>query len=652
MRNIYITLLALLPLTALAQPPINYAVRIEAKAESSAGQIILRWKTVADTGSIIISRKNKKDTTWSQVITLPDTATTFTDNSVSIGDAFEYRINKRSPTNPVGYIYAGMEVPATHNRGTILVLIDSTFSLACSSEIKTLMQDLRGDGWQVMTKHFSRNDSVSSIKNYIIATAQNKPELEALFILGHIAVPYSGDLNPDGHADHRGAWPADAYYGDIDGTWTDSYALDTNSQNPLNHNVPGDGKFDASYIPSDIDLQVGRVDVYDMPMFAQTEVQLMKNYLHHLHRYKTGQLNIVKRAYVDDHFQWYTEKFSSMAWDNFSSLVGIDSVSEKDMLFVIKEQFHQWAFGCGGGTFTRCYGAAWTDSFVVNNPNSIFISLFGSYFGDWNYTDGLLKAPLCADTPALASFWGGRPYWYVHHMALGETFGYATRLTQNNDSVYHTPIKYLLRTVNLSALGDPTLRTDYMQPLTSLTVNSSQQTGAMLSWTSHTAPDVNGYYIYRSSSEFGKYELRSGLVTGTSFTDSFGTDGEYWYMVRASKLQTTASGTYYNLSPGTTVKDNIQYYNSIDELNNTISAALVPNPAIDKVLLQIHSEATAVADIIITSLNGKVMFKDNIDLRSGDNTRFISIANLSSGIYLVNIRSDIGQSTLKLSKTY
>mgnify|MGYP000013517969 CR=1 FL=1 len=30
-------------------------------------------------------------------------------------------------------------------------------------------------------------------------------------------MPYSGNIYPDGHTDHRGAWPADTYYGDIDG---------------------------------------------------------------------------------------------------------------------------------------------------------------------------------------------------------------------------------------------------------------------------------------------------------------------------------------------------------------------------------------------------------------------------------------------------
>ena len=43
-----------------------------------------------------------------------------------------------------------------------------------------------------------------------------------MFLFGHVPVPYSGDIVPDGHApDHQGAWPCDGFYGDMDGLWTD-----------------------------------------------------------------------------------------------------------------------------------------------------------------------------------------------------------------------------------------------------------------------------------------------------------------------------------------------------------------------------------------------------------------------------------------------
>ena len=57
---------------------------------------------------------------------------------------------------------------------------------------------------------------------------------------------------------------------------------------------------------------------------------------------------------------------------------------------------------------------------------------FGSYFGDWDSPNNFLRAPLATPTYTLTSAWAGRPYWMFHHMALGETIGFSTRLTQNN----------------------------------------------------------------------------------------------------------------------------------------------------------------------------------------------------------------------------
>ena len=42
-----------------------------------------------------------------------------------------------------------------------------------------------------------------------IKDAHEGREMSTIFLFGDIAVPYSGDINPDAHPDHKGAWPAD-----------------------------------------------------------------------------------------------------------------------------------------------------------------------------------------------------------------------------------------------------------------------------------------------------------------------------------------------------------------------------------------------------------------------------------------------------------
>ena len=67
-------------------------------------------------------------------------------------------------------------------------------------------------------------------------------------------VGLKGNLAPDGHGEHYGAWPADVYYGDVNGAWTDNSVWSTGAAWPRNHNVPGDGKFDQTTIPSQVEL--------------------------------------------------------------------------------------------------------------------------------------------------------------------------------------------------------------------------------------------------------------------------------------------------------------------------------------------------------------------------------------------------------------
>lgn len=660
MKKIYTLLLTALSATALAQNAY-YSVRTEAVVQKSPAQVQLKWEMppAKTNGNITIYRKAQSATTWGTAIAqIAGSSTSYNDNNVTAGSAYEYLVVKDDTTNPYGYIFAGIEQPAIHSRGALILLVDDAFSTTCSTEIATLVKDLSGDGWEVIRKDYPRSATVATVKAFIASTAQANANLEAVYILGHIAVPYSGDLNPDAHGDHKGAWPADCYYGDLDGTWADGSINNTTSGNSLNHNTPGDGKFDNSYIPSDIDLQVGRVDFYDMPAFSKTEEQLMKSYLNKAHQYKTGALAVNKRALVDDNFKKEPEGFAGNGWRNFAPLVGINNVEEKDLISTLNTQFYQWAYGCGGGSYTSCGGIGTTANIAANDMNAIFTPLFGSYFGDWNYKNNFLRAPLCADEPSLASFWAGRPNWFLHHMALGENIGYSTRITQNNTiSLYPTPNTNpaMTRMVTIALMGDPSLRTEYVKPVPSVTLGGDSTKGAVVSWTASPEAGVAGYYVYRATSEFGEYKLRSGMVTGTSYTDSFGAPGTYWYMVRATKLQTTPSGTYYNMSLGTSASGTFQYPFfdvGVPAITSIADVQLYPNPAKESVQLVITGAENTSANITITDMQGKAVSTSTMQLGIGKNTRQIDISTLPAGMYMVQVQAGNSRKTLKLAHTY
>jgi hypothetical protein len=172
--------------------------------------------------------------------------------------------------------------------------------------------------------------------------------------------------------------------------------------------------------------------------------------------------------------------------------------------------------------------------------------LYGSYFGDWDSTDNLLRASLATTNYTLASVWAGRPYWYFHHMALGETIGFSARLTQNNSATYWAN-RYPYR-VHIALMGDPTLRLHPVAPPSALVVTQNGSGRAGLSW--NPSPDsVAGYHVSRAPPAAGLFtRLTSRLITSTNYADAPADAATY--MVRAVKLEASGSGTYWNASQG------------------------------------------------------------------------------------------------------
>ena len=111
----------------------DFAVQVSAQVSSSPPQIDLSWPqdSSGDPSAYTISKKLRDATDWAPVITLPGTTTRYSDSAVSLGGAYEYQVQKiAGGYNGFGYVYAGIEVPCTHNRGRIILIVDSTHSAA------------------------------------------------------------------------------------------------------------------------------------------------------------------------------------------------------------------------------------------------------------------------------------------------------------------------------------------------------------------------------------------------------------------------------------------------------------------------------------------------------------------------------------------
>lgn len=624
-----------------AQTAADYGIQLEASVQTAPPKVTLSWKKIPGSTQYNILRKLKESTVWTTLGTTLDTF--YVDATVVSDSAFEYRVNNTGGSiAATGYIYAGINAPALHNKGTLIMVVDSLFKDSCAVEIKNLMNDLSADGWSVVRYNVTRTTPDSIIKKTIKQYYNSIPDVTSVLLIGHVAVPYSGNLNPDGHSDHLGAWPADLYYGDMDGAWTDATINSTAASRAQNKNIPGDGKWDQTGIPSALELQVSRIDFANMPVFAKTEVSMMRNYLYKAHLYKMDSLYVSRTGLVDDNFGAFSgEAFAANAWRNFPPLIGRNNIKAADFITTLNDSAYQWSFGCGGGSYTSCGGIGTTTDFTTKKQKGIFIVLFGSYFGDWDSQNNFLRAPLCCNEPALTSCWAGRPNWYVHHMALGENIGYGTLLTQNNGYGTYTPYGYYNTGVHVALMGDLSLRTEYIKIAKNITISPTPKKGALIGWTASPDAAVVGYYVYRADSLYGKYTRLSGLVTGTTFNDTIGKDGLHYYMVRPGKLQSTPSGTYYNLGLGITDSATVTFPipTSIARIaQSSVNLICFPNPSSD--ILNIYCNMTNFSEemvISIVDISGKTIRQSRHRIHQNEITVSENISGLASGTYFVQI---------------
>ncbi len=528
-----------------AQVSADIAVQVSAvAAKDPSPRITLSWPSTPAGAAIAVYRKAPASAVWNAPIASLTAGTTgYLDTAVVVGTVYEYWV---SSGGAAGYVASGIEVPLVESRGKVVLIVDSTYAASLTAELSRLMSDLAGDGWVILRHDVSRAESVANVKARIqLDYSQDPGNVKAVFLFGHVPVPYAGAIAPDGHGDHYGAWPADLFYGDMDGIWTDSVDY-TSTVAGRQHNAAGDGKYDQSSAPSTIELQVGRVDLADMPSFApKSELDLLRQYLNKDHNFRHRLVTAQRRGLIDDNFGYFGgEAFAASGWRNFSGFFGAAGVQELDWFGTLATQSYLWAYGCGGGWYQGAGGVGTTGYFASVDTQAIFTMLFGSYFGDWDTTDNFLRAPLATTTYGLTSAWAGRPHWFFHHMGMGETIGYSARVTQNNSGTYsggYGP------EIHIALMGDPTLRMHVVAPPAALNVVPTPGPGTILLQWSGSPDAVLGYNVYRAPGPQGPLtRINGALVTSTSFTTA-ASGGETW-AVRAVKLESGASGSYFNAS--------------------------------------------------------------------------------------------------------
>jgi len=554
-------------LTALFGQAVPKDVTIPLTATVNANNsITLNWPNpVASNLQIIRHTKGNPNSIWVIVLSVNNsTQTTVTDNLVSPGQTYEYRIQRNTTFSAFGYVHVAINAPVTDNRGKILMFVDSTTADALGVELVQMKNDMRGDGWIAVPIKVGPAATVQSVKNQIVAAYNADPgNVKAVFLIGHVPIPYSGDATAwDGHTDHHGAWPADAYYADINGIWTDNIT-NTTPGRAANKNLPGDGKFDQDYIPADasnntdVELQVGRLDFRRLTQatFGLNEIELLRRYLNKNHRWRTKQYVVQNKALVDDNFGVLggVEPFAANGFRNAYPLVGGGAnVVEADFFNGTETQSYLMGYGCGGGNYTSAANVGSSTNFGADSVNIVFTNLFGSYFGDWDYeTDPFMPSALASRGGILTCGWAGRPHWFLQAMASGETIGYCMKETQNANTNIGYIGTYGESGAHVALLGDPTLRAHVVAPPSVVTVSANCAT-VSVQWTASADASVIGYHVYRSLSNDGPYtRLTANVITGTSYEDTAPVLDTLFYQARAIKQENApGGGLYLNNSVG------------------------------------------------------------------------------------------------------
>ncbi|HAB15684.1 MAG TPA: hypothetical protein PLX89_26645 [Verrucomicrobiota bacterium] len=556
-----------------------------------------------------LQRRLTGQSTWNNVVTTPPVLTTdnWLDTGLTAGVSFDYRITRKSAESTFPTLTATWQAAPIENRGRALLVVDKSLAGDLSAELATFTDDLIGEGWTVVRKALPTPDAprhvntiweagainptyiadLHEIKDWIKAQWQaNSAVPHVVILVGHVTVPYSGSTEPlsgfgvaeDGHEDHRGAWAADAWYGDVSGAeWADTVPL--NLSNPNLRNVAGDHKWDYNYRPSSvtIEIPVGRIDFDNLEAFSASftpapvdprdrEIKLIKRYLDKIHRYRRGELTFdssLRVVATDDRFTQLHQVAPPVAAQFFGTDLPDQHSGDAFTALPSSRSATLWAFHGGSGRFDRVAGSVdpVTGDFFFHSSGQLaggtlvgdfgFGVLSGSYFADWNQSGGstinnFLRSCLAQPNTGLAvmaDFAVANRPWNYHAQARGEPLASALTAVLNQPAGSTS-----VRTLFIQ--GDPTLKPVIVKPVTDLRYSSS---GPLeLLWNASGTPGA-GYWVYSTTTTDKSSWTR--LTTGNPITTlSYplpNPTGVKFYQVRAVALQSSGGGSFNNVSVGT-----------------------------------------------------------------------------------------------------
>ncbi len=497
------------------------------------------------------------------------------------GIPYHYCFSKQngvqSSNDPKAAAYFGIKLNHDEQKGRLLILINDELLADISPVLEEYKMALRGDGWRVSTLAVSSSESVVEVKQMVQDLYGSTGDLRSIFIIGEVPIPYSGvAIYPDGHPQHSGAWMADVYYADLDGVWTDMFVSNTSSIYERHQNVPGDGKFDQTYTPSPTELEIGRIYFENLPMYTEEPSELYERYLQKNINYRTGVTQIENEIILQSQnvFPVHMEKDLWL----LSGAAGLDrkfgQVENKNFRIETTANSYRHGFGDSFGSATSCNNIVTSNQFKEDSLQVSFITLSGSYFGNWSYDNNLLSAACASKGNTIAATWGvfTNPFQYLNS---GQTFGFCHKMAMHGYTggtfLNYEPRwlgfnGYNSNTVSNMLIGDPSLKTYVLPKVESLDVVNNDSTEIIMNWAENISEPIVGYNVYRAAfMEENFTKLNSDFIQLNSFADVSPLVGSNVYMVRAVRLDTSNVSTFYTYSTGVTASIEFQYKDSDED---------------------------------------------------------------------------------------
>ena len=638
-------------------------VTSELEAGMNAVRLLFHDSLSNTSEPIYVNRRAFGTYTWTEVATALTPGTGhWIDNSVAAGEIWEYQVRRHGTWSyqsvaydAIGYTVACLNSDNAQNHRQMILLVANDVPTTLSAKYTQFKKELTADGWMInellvpRASNWDSGNEVIAIRNqvasiYTNAPANDKPK--ALFILGHVPLPRSGSSNvtaPDGHDQSKGARGCDAYYADVDGVFTDTATFNPgNLSSPLAINLPGDYKWDQDFFPSDIEMAFGRIDFADITEISTPEFTLLENYFDRLSNYR----NVAAGADMGNKTAFFNG-YDNSNDGSFRSLPNIAAPGECYQN-VAGTTHNQWVQE--NGPFKIYMQNKFQPSITDWQTYGMDATVYSSDQSYWGFGDvpqpagnyGRIRTLLGINSKCLIALWTTTGANIFHQACNGMALGVAMKEIMNhsasNNYLEKAPQQYDTQDwwnrTHFAFYGDPTLTLYQVAPVSNVTLVENASNHAVLNWTASPDAEVLGYHVFKSDTEFGRYErISTSPIVETNYElPSYQTGN--WYMVKPVKAFTSGCGTFLHPGIGKEIQGSIVLAaTTVEEVS---AIRVYPIPAQKELQFQ---SSLRIKEISIYSLLGEVVFNE----RYSTNPSSIAVSTLASGVYFLKCKGEDGR---------